>query len=172
MTQNRRFKGIFKIISFLCTILVILLVNKPVQAHSDDLSVAQFFVDSQQTTVNVALPTSVLFFADDNQDSQLSATEINQHQSSLEQFIGDRLILISNNGEEGKITVEPSTKNSLPYIIKDRNNTHSQLLIKYNWSKPVENLTIKYELFPQGIPTAREPRQGERRAGPCGRPLP
>ncbi len=154
MTQNRRFKGIFKIISFLCTILVILLVNKPVQAHSDDLSVAQFFVDSQQTTVNVALPTSVLFFADDNQDSQLSATEINQHQSSLEQFIGDRLILISNNGEEGKITVEPSTKNSLPYIIKDRNNTHSQLLIKYNWSKPVENLTIKYELFPQGIPTA------------------
>ena len=40
-----------------------------------------------------------------------SAEEINQHQLPLEQFLGDHLALINSNGEQGKITVKPSTKN-------------------------------------------------------------
>jgi ABC-type nickel/cobalt efflux system permease component RcnA len=154
MIKKRIFPRKLPIISFLWAILTILFLSNPVQAHSDDLSVAQFFVNPQQTNVNLAVPTSIFLFADDNQDNQLSAAEINQHQLPLEEFISNRLVLINSNGEEGKITVKPSTKNSLPYIIKDRNRTHSQLLVQYNWSEPVENLTIKYELFPQGIPTA------------------
>lgn len=127
-------------------------IVKPVQAHGDDLSVAQFLIDNQQTKIQVALPTTVLGFADDNFDNQLSATEIEQNQADLTEFIADRLILTNQAGIRGKLTVEPSVKNSLPYIIKDRDYTHSQLFLRYSWDEPIKSLMIDYGLFSPKMP--------------------
>lgn len=141
------------IISLIAALLLTISLATPSQAHWADLSAAEVTVEPTKTAIILTFPTGLVAFADDDGDGQISTKEFTTHQVVLEKFLGDRIRLVNNQGEVGKITVAPS--NNLPVSIQSNINTHTTLELAYTWPQSVTELTLKYDLFLPNVPTAR-----------------
>jgi len=147
--------GRLSIFSFLGSLLIWVLVAVPSFAHWADLSVAEIMVDKTQTQITLTFPTGLVAFADENRDNQLSVDEVRSHQTTLEKFLSDRLILTDSENNKGSLSVKLSETTALPSNLKSAVNTHSTLLLVYTWIKPVQGLKLHYNLFLPGVPSAR-----------------
>jgi HupE / UreJ protein len=150
-TMWRRYR-VF-LISLIGAFLLTIGFSTPSQAHWADLAVAEVTVEQTKTGIILTLPTGLVAWSDDNRDGQLSTNEVTTHQTELEKFLGDRIRLVDQKAEGGKIAVVPS--NNLPTNIQSHTNTHTTLELTYTWSQPVTGLTINYNLFLPNVSTAR-----------------
>ena len=121
----------------------------PVEAHWADQAVAEIKVEAAQARIVLTFPTSLVVFADDDHDGQLSAQEVRKHRAELETFLGRR-IRLADGDELGILAVEPPPTGA----VTPGPGTHSMLLLVYRWSKPLKTLAIQYELFVPGVSTA------------------
>ena len=141
------------LLSFLGFIVVWLSAATPSQSHWADLAVADIRVGEIQTQVTLTFPTGLVASADDNRDGQLSSNEVLTHQQELESFLGQK-IRLTDAKQSGTLAVEGSETPVLPSNLNVTPGTHTTLLLRYNWTQPVENLTIDYNLFVPGVSTA------------------
>lgn len=150
MSQWKRFGAI----ALLSSLIVFCVGVLPLQAHVRDLSLANIIVQPQSAQIKLTLPTSLMAFADDDNNQQLSSSEIRAHREELEAFFGDRLRLTDNWGKRGTITVEAgrTQKTLMPTSVLS-SNIHSTLSLKYAWSRPFTKLRIEYRLF-DNLPNA------------------
>ena len=121
----------------------------PVEAHWADQAVAEIKVEAAQARIVLTFPTSLVVFADDDHDGQLSAQEVRKHRAELETFLGRR-IRLADGDELGILAVEPPPTGA----VTPGPGIHSMLLLVYRWSKPLKTLAIQYELFVPGVSTA------------------
>lgn len=142
------------VISFLGVLLLSISFASPSHAHWADLSVAEIIVDKTETQVTLTFPTGLIASADDNRDGELSRVEVQAHQAELQNFLGDRLRLSDGKGHRGALNLKALETAALPPSLKTTAGTHSTLLLTYTWPQPVQGLTIYYNLFLPGVPTA------------------
>lgn len=143
------------ICSFLGALLLSIALAAPSQAHWADLAVANVEVGQTATHITLTFPTGLVVSADDNRDGTLSPEEVQRHQAALAAFLGDRIRLADGQGDRGRLTIAPSNTTVLPPDQQVTAGTHSTLRLTYAWSKPVEGLTLHYDLFLPGVSTAR-----------------
>ena len=141
------------IICFCLSLILSIGISTPTLAHWEDVSVAEIIIDKKQTVITLTLPTSLVAFGDDNRDGQISYGETAIHKTELEEFLGQKVRLIDDNGQKGVLTVVPSP--NLPANIQTHTNTHSNFKLTYTWLQPVVGLKINYDLFAPNISTAR-----------------
>ncbi len=142
------------IISFLGALLMSSFFTFPSYGHQADLSVAKAIVRNTETQVILALPTSLVAFADNNRDNKLSPDEVRTNQAKLQTFLGDRFGFVNGKGHPGSLTVAHSKRAILSPWLQSTAVTHSTLLLNYTWSEPIESLKIRYALFSSNFPTA------------------
>lgn len=140
------------IFSFIVTLLISLSPT-PSYGHWADLTVAEIMVGKTQTEIILTFPTSLVSSSDDNRDGQLSKNEVANHKNEIEKLLGNRIRLVDEKGQEGKISVVLS--NNLPSNIQNNDNTHTTLELTYTWPQPVDGLKINYNFFLPETPTAR-----------------
>lgn len=138
---------------FLGWLLLAILRPVPAEAHWADQSVAEITVVPTQVQIALTFPTRLATFADDNRDDQLSAQEVRGHRAELEVFLGQR-IRLADGDERGALTVEPGPTDDIQPARGLSPGTHSMLLLVYRWSRSIQALTIRYELFVPGVSTA------------------
>ncbi len=142
----------------------------PSQAHWADLAVAEIIVEQRQVRMTLTFPTGLLALAapdapgsqapvvhlDEDRDGQLSAAEIRQHRAELQTFLAERIRLSdSRSGRSGALTVAPSEAAALPSeLAGPATGTHSTVHLVYTWSQPLQALSIHYDLFLPGLPSA------------------
>ncbi len=143
------------ILSFWGALLLSIALAAPSQAHWADLAVANVEVGNTTTHITLTFPTGLVATADDNRNGTLSPAEVRAHQTELTTFLGDRIYLTDGNGDRGTLTVAPSDTTVLPPDQQVTAGTHSTLKLSYTWLKPVQGLTLHYDLFLPGVPTAR-----------------
>jgi ABC-type nickel/cobalt efflux system permease component RcnA len=139
-------------IAFLVSLGLSAFWTKPLYGHAADLAVAHIRVQPQKTQITLALPTSLVAFADENRDSRLSSSEIANNRLQLQDFFRDRLRLSDSQGQKETVTVEAAGKLLLSPTLLG-NDTHSTVALTYTWSKPVVKLKIDYDLF-DNLPNA------------------
>ncbi len=83
----------FALITFISSLLLVITFAVPSYAHWADLSVAEVMVGNQETKISLTFPTGLLAFADDNQDNQLSAEEVNKHNPEIQNLLGKQIRL-------------------------------------------------------------------------------
>ncbi|HEY9858482.1 MAG TPA: sulfite exporter TauE/SafE family protein [Candidatus Obscuribacterales bacterium] len=127
----------------------------PSQSHWADLAVAEIRVAETQAQITLTFPTGLLASADDNQDNQLSPSEVAKHQSEIQRFLSDRIRLTDSQRQTSTLTVQPADTTTLPPNLQATGGTHSTLLLTYTWLRPIQGLKIYYDLFLPGVPTAR-----------------
>jgi nickel/cobalt transporter (NicO) family protein len=139
-------------IAFLLSLILSAFWTLPSYGHAADLAVAHLRVQPQETIINLALPTSLIAFADRDRDSRLSSQEISDRNRELQDFFGKHLNLSDSHGEKGIITIKAAGKLLLsPTLLSS--NTHSTLSLTYTWSHPIERLKVDYDLF-NNLPNA------------------
>lgn len=125
----------------------------PAEAHWADQAVAEVVVDESRTQVTLTFPTGLAAFADDNRDGQIAPHEARAHRAELESFLSERLTLADGRAR-GQLTVEPIAVTALPGGGTTAPGTHSTLRLLYRWREPLTALSIRYDLFLPGVPTA------------------
>lgn len=120
---------------------------RPVLAHGEDLTVAEVVVTPREAQVTLTLPKSLIATADENQDGQISATEVEAHRTQLERFLSDRFRLTDEQGRMGTLAVKPSEEVILPANLKVTEGIHATLLLNYRWREPITTLNLRYGLF-------------------------
>ncbi len=154
--MNKKWRGFrFSILAFLGALLLSIAFASPSHAHWADLAVAEIVVGDTQTKVTLTFPTGLVASSDDNRDGQLTPNEVSIHQAELQRFLGDRIRLTDNQGQIGVLTVKPSDTTAVAPNMQVTAGTHSTLMLLYSWLKPVAGIKINYNLFVQGVPTAR-----------------
>jgi ABC-type nickel/cobalt efflux system permease component RcnA len=143
------------LISFAAALLLAIASATPSQAHWADLSVAEIIVSDTQTQMTLTFPTGLVGTADDNQDGQLSPSEVQKHQAELQGFLSDRIHVTDDNRQTATLAVKPTDLASLPPNLKAQGTTHSTLILTYTWLQPAQGLNIDYNLFLPDVPTAR-----------------
>ncbi len=146
--------GILSVLAGLVAIALCLLTATPSQAHWADLAAAEVVVQEAQVQMTLTFPTGLLAFADDNQDGQLSATEVTTHRQQLQTTLAKQIRLTDSNNRSATLSVEPSEGATLSPSALVAPNTHSTLQLTYAWDSPVQGLRIQYGLFLPGVPTA------------------
>ena len=125
----------------------------PAQAHWADLAVADIAVGETETRITLTFPTGLVAFADDNKDGQLSTDEVNAHLAGLQDFLSKQIVL-TDGKNTGLLHIEPAQTLKLPENLNVSAKMHSTLLLIYSWVEPVQELTMRYELFLPGVSTA------------------
>ncbi len=141
------------IISFFLSLLLSISFSAPSLAHWADLSVAEVMVGEKDTAITLTFPTGLVAFSDDNRDGQLSRAETTAHKTELEQFLGDRILLSSEQGKKAAMAIAPVGGNNLQPM-KVNSSTHSTLQLNYSWLQPVKNQKMHYDLFLAEAPAA------------------
>ena len=141
------------IISFFLSLLLSISFSAPSLAHWADLSVAEVMVGEKDTAITLTFPTGLVAFSDDNQDGHLSPEETTAHKTQLEQFLGDRILLSSEQGKKAAMAIAPVGGNNLQPM-KVNSSTHSTLQLNYSWLQPVKNQRMHYDLFLAEAPAA------------------
>jgi ABC-type nickel/cobalt efflux system permease component RcnA len=139
-------------IAFLISLILSAFWTLPTYAHAADLAVAHLRVQPQETIINLALPTSLVAFADDDRNSRLSSQEITHHAQELQDFFGKHLNLSDSQGQKGTVSVKAAGKLLLSPTLLG-NDTHSTLSLTYAWSRPLDKLKVNYDLF-NNLPNA------------------
>lgn len=125
----------------------------PGQAHWADLAVAEIDVYERQTQVVLTFPTGLVDYADGDRDGQLSPEEVRAHRTDLENFLRDRIIL-SEGSLRGELAVEFSPVPAARPDLSLTPGSHSTVRLVYAWPRPIDKLTIRYDLFLPDVPTA------------------
>jgi HupE / UreJ protein len=127
----------------------------PVQAHWADLAVADIQIEKQIVNINLMIPTGLVAQFDDDKNKQLSESEITKHQKDLQTFFNEKVQLTAAREKNETLTVKSTLAKKLPSNLIATPDTHSNLLLKYQWAKPIEQLQLHYDLFVPGVNTAR-----------------
>lgn len=136
------------------------LAARPAHAHWADQVVAEIVLAAKGAHITLTFPTGLAAFADDNHDGRISAAEVRAHREDLELFFGAhikldaRVVGSATRIIPGTLQVEPVTATELPPALAGTPGTHSAVLLTYRWPQPVHTLTIRYDLFLPGAPTA------------------
>ncbi len=141
------------ILIFAIVLFTIITVALPSTAHWADLSVGQITINAKQSVFNLTIPTGLIAFADDDQNNQLSATEVDRHRTELKDFLGDRIQLFNQQGQAGDGSIQTASHRLV--LPKANTQTHTTLELDYVWSDPIEELTLRYTLFAKDATAAR-----------------
>jgi HupE / UreJ protein len=140
--------GIFTIALF-----AIITTAMPSLAHWADLSVGEINIAHKNAIFTLTIPTGLVNIADDNRDGRLSADEVDRHVTDLNQMLTDRIQLFNQAGEVGKWTIKAAPQALA--VPQANTQTHSTLELDYAWETPIEELTLRYNLFVPDAPAAR-----------------
>jgi nickel/cobalt transporter (NicO) family protein len=156
MAMNRQLfrYGCLSFVSFLGTVLLWVAMASPSQAHWADMAAAEIVVGEMETQMTLTFPTGLAPFADENQDGQLSRSEVQTHQQALENFLKPQIRLTDGANQAGQLTIAPIESAKLPPSVQIAPNTHSTLQLNYRWQQPIRGLKIYYNLFLPGVSTA------------------
>lgn len=133
---------------------------RPASAHWADQAVAEIVVAGDQVRVTLTFPTGLAAFADTNRDGHISRTELEAQRQELEAFFAERLAIrgrpagIQGTMVPGVLRIEPAAAAEFPQAVAGSPSTHTALLLVYSWTEPVQSLSIRYDLFLPGVPTA------------------
>jgi uncharacterized membrane protein YidH (DUF202 family) len=122
-------------------------------AHWADLSVAEILVQDSKVSMTLTLPTELVNFADRDRNGQLSTDEVRQSNSELESFLAERIQMKAASGQVGKLHLDPNVPANSPAV--DTTNRHSTVQLTYQWTEPIRDLTLHYDLFLPGVSTAQ-----------------
>jgi nickel/cobalt transporter (NicO) family protein len=122
------------------------------QAHWADMSAAEILVDAATVRVNLTYPTGLTAFADDDQNGQISNSELQTHHSQLQRFLGEAVQLHNSENQAAQLSLQTHT--DLQTLGVTAPNSHSTVQLLYSWPQPVQGLTIYYNLFLPGVSTA------------------
>jgi hydrogenase/urease accessory protein HupE len=136
-------------------LLMALTLALPSQAHWADLAVADIQIGERDVEMNLTVPTGLVVQFDDDRDRQLSELEITKHQQDLQQFLNQKIRLTAAVQKQDTLIVRSTVAKKLPSNLIATPDTHSNLLLKYHWAKPIEQLQMHYDLFVPGVNTAR-----------------
>ncbi len=136
-------------------LIIVLWLALPSQAHWADLAVADIIVEKQTVDINLTIPTGLLAQFDDDKNQQLALFEVNEHQLELQKVFAEKIRLTVAGQENKELMVKAGVVNNLPNNLNTSPTTHSNLLLKYQWAAPIQQLQMHYELFAPGITTAR-----------------
>ncbi len=138
---------------FAIALLTIVTTAAPSVAHWADLSVGEIQINQQQAVFTLTIPTGLVAIADDDRDGKLNATEVDRHADKLKQILSDRIQLFNQQGEFGEWSVKATTQTlAAPQA---NTQTHSTIELDYAWTIPIEELTLRYNLFAPDAPAAR-----------------
>jgi hydrogenase/urease accessory protein HupE len=134
---------------------IVLSFDTPTQAHWADLAVADIQIQQQDVSMNLTVPTGLLKQFDDDRNNQLSAPEITKHQQALQTFFNEKVRFTAAREASETLIIEPAMARKLPTNLVATPDTHTNLLLKYRWEKPIEQLQLYYDLFLPDVNTAR-----------------
>jgi HupE / UreJ protein len=141
-------------LSLLVALVLYWFSAQPSAAHWADLATAEFLVQEQTVTVNLALPTPLLAFADTNKDDRIDVAELRTQQQQMQSFLADRLVLTDDQGRPGTLTLQPQVQvANLPKA--NAQESHTALQLSYRWPGERSGLQIRYTLFPPAVATAQ-----------------
>lgn len=149
--------GRYGILSFLAcvgAIALCLFTAAPSQAHWSDLAAAEVIVNEAEVQMTLTFPTGLLSFADDDQNGQLSATEVTAHQNELQTALAEQIRLTDSENRVATLTLQAAEGDTLSPSALIAPNTHSTLQLTYGWASPVRGLRLHYGLFLPDVPTA------------------
>jgi HupE / UreJ protein len=127
----------------------------PSQAHWADLAVADMQITAQDLEINLTVPTGLVGRFDDDKNQQLSAAEITQHQTELQKFLSEKIRPKAAGEKPEKLIIKSGNVKDLPSNLNLTPGTHSNLLLQYHWTQPINQLQMSYDLFVPGVTTAR-----------------
>jgi hydrogenase/urease accessory protein HupE len=134
-------------------LLTIITTAMPSVAHWADLSVGEVQINQQNAVLTLTIPTGLVSIADDNRDGKLNAAEVDRHNAELTKILTDRISLFNQQGESGTSTLKAATQDLT--VPQANTQTHSTLQLDYAWVQPIEELTLRYNLFVPDAPAAR-----------------
>jgi hydrogenase/urease accessory protein HupE len=114
----------------------------PAAAHWADQAAAEVIVGERTVRIALTVPSGLLRSADGNGDGRLTDGE-------LEAYLQSRLTVISD-AERGTLRL----RDGRPTAGGGTAATHYALDLEYAWPLPLRTLTLRYDLFPSGVPTA------------------
>ena len=138
----------------------------PGRAHWADLSTAEIHVSDTNVRVTLTLPTEWVNFADDNGDQILARNELQAHEDTLVQFLGDRIYLTQpSTSTERSLVNRPTLEIPDPGLdsgpltgatpAPSTPATHSTVILNFQRTAPLDELALSYTLFPEGDATAQ-----------------
>ena len=139
------------LISFLVMLLLSGIFASRTVADIDDFSLANVEVSAQKADVTFTVPTNFIRFADENQNGQIEAQEVTNHQQQLESFLRDRVRLSNQEDIPGQLTVQPSPEFVVPPSYQITPETHTTLILTYTWPETLQTLHFQYNLFPTNL---------------------
>ncbi len=139
----------YLVLTLFSLICLHLFTAPPSQAHWADMAAAEIWVEEAAVRFNLTYPTGLTPFADDDQNGQLSAHEIEIHRGELQSFLGKAIQLQNSDSQPAQLSLSAaqSTGQAAP-------NSHSRVQLVYSWPQPVQGLKIHYNLFLPGVSTA------------------
>ncbi len=136
-------------------LLMVLSLATPSQAHWADLAVADIQINQKNVDLNLTVPTGLISQFDDDKNQQLSDSEITKHQQDLQKFLNEKIQLTVGGEKNETLKVKSSVAKKNSSNLVPTPETHSTLLLQYQWQEPVEQLQMRYDLFVPGVSTAR-----------------
>jgi hypothetical protein len=136
-------------------LLMVLSLSVPSQAHWADLAVADIQIGERDVDLNLTVPTGLVAQFDDDRNQQLSDLEVTNHQKDLQKFLNEKIRLTAAGEKNQTLTVKSTVAKNLPSNLIATPDTHSNLLLKYHWIEPINQLQMHYDLFVPGVATAR-----------------
>ena len=123
-------------------------------AHWSDLSTAEIITQANETQIVLTFPTGLVADMDSDGDQILSEEEIRLHKAELTTFFAANIILSDHQGQKPNFSLFAITNAALPPDLGIAPGTHSTLKLIYTWMQEPQSITINYNLFLPGIPTA------------------
>jgi hydrogenase/urease accessory protein HupE len=136
------------------TILFSIVVTAlPSHAHWADLAVGEISIEAQSAKLILTIPTQLVEFADRDQDGKLTVNEVSENNLELKEFFTERLHFVNQKAESGELEITAVDQVENPVGAPE--TTHSTLNLNYRWQQPLEDLSLRYDLFIPGVSTAR-----------------
>jgi hypothetical protein len=136
-------------------LLMVLSLATPSQAHWADLAVADIQIRERDVDLNLTVPTGLIAQFDDDRNKQLSELEITKHQKDIQEFLSEKIRLTVAGQENDTLIIKSTVAKNLPSNLVATPDTHSNLLLQYHWTEPIDQLQMHYDLFVPGVNTAR-----------------
>ena len=134
---------------------MVLSLATPSQAHWADLAVADIQIKTRAVDISLTIPTGLIDQFDDDKNQQLSETEVTTHQKDLQAVLNEKIRLTVAGVKSETLIVKSNPIKKISSNLIATPNTHSSLLLQYQWSEPIDQLQMHYDLFVPGVNTAR-----------------
>ncbi len=121
-------------------------------AHWADLAVAEIDATGRELRITLTYPTGITAFADDDKNGSLSPAEIARHRDGLRDTFSQKIRVLSGD-QPGSLEVAPVLNDvKLPASVSAQ--AHTTLALRYGFKSGIRELSIRYDLFVQGVSTA------------------